>query len=104
MAPPRPLRNKGRPTSVLDSLKSLAASASSSIPGLIHGGLTQLSQFANLEEQLFNAALVDATKAKTTASTYTPAAPDSETLEYFRKRPHLLKQGSKYEQPSYASG
>lgn len=107
MGPPRPMRTKGRPTSMLDSIKNFAQSATSSIPGLIHGGLTQLSQFAQLEEQLFSAALADATKQKTTPSPYAGAAEDSETLEYFRKRPHLLNKGSqqnKYEQPSYSSG
>src|SRR5438128_736842 len=47
MGPPRPFDRPSPPKSLVESINSAAASAASSIPGLIHGGLSQLSILSN---------------------------------------------------------
>ncbi|CAG7836269.1 unnamed protein product [Allacma fusca] len=107
MGPPRPFDKPSRPSSLVESIKSAAANAASSIPGLIHGGLTQLSQYAPFEDPVFGSTSPSPAPTK---SSVTLGAPDVETLEYFRKRPHLIKPTSNYVQqgnhfqPSYSSG
>ena len=129
MMPPRPLRLPAK--SPTKTIFETITSAASSIPGLIHDGLSSLSGYGQAfedelafpkptESQVSNKAPkppADSQPAGSqhhqVTSSYTYAqSPDDltegEALEFFRKRPHLLKNRGKktssFLSPEYSSG
>jgi len=126
MLPPSPLRQPVKPPT--NTLLATLTSAASSIPGLIHDGLTTLSGYgqafedeaafprpsdtpSHIQDSNAHESQLHQVSASYASSTYAqppPGLTDSEALEFFRKRPHLLKnhRGSKnsFLSPEYSSG
>jgi hypothetical protein len=138
MMPPRPLRQQSKaPTkTILETITS----AASSIPGLIHGGLSTLSGYSQAfedeaafprpseaqyqahqaqilsksqsqQQQQQQQHLQQQVSASYASPSYVhppPSLTDGEALEFFRKRPHLLKNSrgtkSNFLSPEYSSG
>ena len=107
MVPPRPLKTQKPIKTIFETISD----AASSIPGFIHGGLSTLSGYG----QAFNDEAAfppqphpqppqDIAKKPETQQSLPQL--DSETLEFFRKRPYLLKNRGKKEHfsPEFSSG
>lgn len=108
MTPPRPLKPQKPTKTIFETISD----AASSIPGLIHGGLSTLSGYGQAfdDEAAFPKRLPPSPVPVVKEAEVKPQAVpqlDSETLEYFRKRPYLLKNRENKENflsPEFSSG